>query len=235
MISSLVEAAIRSIGVALIVGMGLRLFRVRNVLAQKAAWSLVLAAAMMMPIAQSLPRSWQGIPVSMTVHLPAMHMPATVWRQGQAAAVASLAAPPQSRTAAQQFQGEPAVAGGNHFPEEAVTDSGFNPPARAAEARVPVEDAGNESSLGVLRLGAVWDAVRRVRPIEFAWGLYCAVTLALLLRLSFGMILAARIWLGAERVALDAGLGIEGGGWKDKGLDLISGSRCARVRLFPRQ
>jgi hypothetical protein len=77
MISSLVEAAIRSIGVALIVGIGLRVFRVRNVLAQKAAWSLVLAAALVMPIAQSLPKNWRG-PVSMTIH-----MPAAVWRQGR--------------------------------------------------------------------------------------------------------------------------------------------------------
>ena len=209
MISSLVEAAVRSIGVALIVGVGLRLFRVRNVLAQKAAWSMVLAAALVMPVAQSLPRGWHGLPVSLTVHMPAVHFPDAVWLQGQSAAAASLAAPLQSRTAAQQFQGEPAVAGGNHFPEAAVIDPGINPPVLAVETRTAAEDAGRDLRAADLRLRAFWDAVRRVRPIEFAWGLYCAVTLALLLRLSFGMILAARIWLGAERVALDAGLGID--------------------------
>ena len=87
MISLLVEASIRSLGVALLVGIGLRLFRVRNVLAQKAAWSLVLAAALLMPIAQSLPTRWPSVPVSMTVH-----MPASVWPQGKALLPASQAA-----------------------------------------------------------------------------------------------------------------------------------------------
>ena len=46
---SIFEAAIRMLVVALFVGGGLRLLRVRNVLAQKAAWGLVLGAAIAMP------------------------------------------------------------------------------------------------------------------------------------------------------------------------------------------
>ena len=51
MISSLlVEAALRSVLLALAVWIGLRIFSVRNVLAQKAAWGLVLASALVMPL-----------------------------------------------------------------------------------------------------------------------------------------------------------------------------------------
>ncbi|MGA2654133.1 MAG: M56 family metallopeptidase [Terracidiphilus sp.] len=198
MMSLLVEAAIRSIGVAFIVGMGLRVFRVRNVLAQKAAWSLVLAAALVMPIAQTLPKSWRG-PVSMTVHLPA-----AVWRQGVPAA--SQTATLQSRAAAQQFQVEPAVAGGNHFPAPVVSDTELNPGAQAAEPRVAAEAAPD-----ALRLAGLWGALRQVRPLAFAWALYCAVSLALLLRLCWGLILVTRIWLGAKQVELDSGLGFDFG------------------------
>ena len=46
----LIEAASRAIVVALTVWLGMRLLRVDNVLAQKAAWCLVLAAALLMPL-----------------------------------------------------------------------------------------------------------------------------------------------------------------------------------------
>ncbi len=59
MISSLIEAALRSVLVAIAVWAGLRVFRVSNVLAQKAAWGLVLASAifmpMLLPVAARLP------------------------------------------------------------------------------------------------------------------------------------------------------------------------------------
>jgi len=51
MISSLLlEATLRSMLLAFAVWIGLRLFAVRNVLAQKAAWGLVLASALLMPV-----------------------------------------------------------------------------------------------------------------------------------------------------------------------------------------
>ena len=50
MIPMLIEAALRSLLLALAVWAGLRAFRVRNVLAQKSAWGLVLALALLMPI-----------------------------------------------------------------------------------------------------------------------------------------------------------------------------------------
>jgi hypothetical protein len=50
MISLLIEAALRSLLFGLVVAIGLRAFRVRNVVAQKAAWTFVLVAAFAMPL-----------------------------------------------------------------------------------------------------------------------------------------------------------------------------------------
>jgi len=59
----LIEAALRALVVALVVWAGLRLFRVGNVLAQKAAWALVLAAAVAMPFLMR----WQRMPAFATL------------------------------------------------------------------------------------------------------------------------------------------------------------------------
>jgi beta-lactamase regulating signal transducer with metallopeptidase domain len=66
-LSSLIEAALRTLLVALAVGAGLRLLRVSNVLAQKKAWCLVLAAALAMPLLMR----WQWLSVSALIHVPA--------------------------------------------------------------------------------------------------------------------------------------------------------------------
>jgi predicted nucleic acid-binding Zn-ribbon protein len=67
MIPVLIESALRALLVALTVWAGLRLFRVSNVPAQKAAWSLVLACAVAMPLLMR----WQILPDSMAFKVPA--------------------------------------------------------------------------------------------------------------------------------------------------------------------
>ena len=71
MIAALVEAALRSLFVALAVGSGLLVFRVRNVLAQKTAWGMVLAAAVFMPLLLPLAARWQFDPANARFVLPA--------------------------------------------------------------------------------------------------------------------------------------------------------------------
>ncbi|MGA9584004.1 MAG: hypothetical protein WBQ95_01690, partial [Terracidiphilus sp.] len=72
MISSLlVEAAIRSVFLALAVWIVLRAFSVRNVLAQKAAWGLVLAGALVMPLVLPMASHWNVLPANVRVALPA--------------------------------------------------------------------------------------------------------------------------------------------------------------------
>ena len=71
MIPVLIEAALRSLLVGLAVAVGLRIFRVRNVVAQKAAWGLVLVAALAMPLLLPITARWQLLPPSAGIVLPA--------------------------------------------------------------------------------------------------------------------------------------------------------------------
>ncbi|HKD58810.1 MAG TPA: M56 family metallopeptidase [Terracidiphilus sp.] len=72
MISSLLlEAALRSAILALAVWAGLRVFNVRNVPAQKAAWGLVLVAAVTMPLLLPMASHWNVLPANVKVQLPA--------------------------------------------------------------------------------------------------------------------------------------------------------------------
>ena len=67
MISSLlVEAALRSALLALAVWIGLRILGVRNVLAQKASWGLVLAGALVMPMVLPLAAHWNVLPANVS-------------------------------------------------------------------------------------------------------------------------------------------------------------------------
>ncbi len=69
--SLLVEAAFRSVFLALAVWMGLGVLKVRNVLAQKAAWGLVLAGAVAMPLVLPMAAHWSVLPANVRVVLPA--------------------------------------------------------------------------------------------------------------------------------------------------------------------
>jgi hypothetical protein len=63
MIPIFIEAALRSLLVGLAVAAGLRIFRVRNVLAQKAAWGLVLISALAMPMLLPVTAQWNLLPL----------------------------------------------------------------------------------------------------------------------------------------------------------------------------
>jgi beta-lactamase regulating signal transducer with metallopeptidase domain len=91
-LSSLIEAALRSLLVALVVGAGLRLLRVSNVLAQKKAWCLVLAAALLMPLLMR----WQWLFVSALIRVPAPSWMQPADSRPAGTASASISVPPQT-------------------------------------------------------------------------------------------------------------------------------------------
>ena len=64
----LLEAALRALFAAVAVWTGLRILRIGNVFVQKAAWGLVLAAAIALPLAPH----WQGLPAFAALRLPAL-------------------------------------------------------------------------------------------------------------------------------------------------------------------
>ena len=68
LVPHILEAALRALLAALAVWVGLRLLSVGNVLVQKAAWGLVLVAALAMPLAPH----WQALPSFAALRLPAL-------------------------------------------------------------------------------------------------------------------------------------------------------------------
>ena len=63
----ILEAALRALLAAVAVWAGLRLLGIGNVLVQKAAWGLILVAALAMPLAPH----WQALPVFAALRIPA--------------------------------------------------------------------------------------------------------------------------------------------------------------------
>src|SRR6202042_2672067 len=62
MIATILDAALRSLLLAILVWSALRIFRVRNVLAERAAWAAVLASALVMPAVLPLSARWSVFP-----------------------------------------------------------------------------------------------------------------------------------------------------------------------------
>jgi beta-lactamase regulating signal transducer with metallopeptidase domain len=189
LIPALLEAALRSLAGALAVYAGLRIFRVSNVLAQKAAWGLVLAASLLMPLLMR----WQAVPVTAAIKLP---VPA--WRNTlePSPAVASRSIPepitalstgPQPRHSA--ALNPPAVAG-DRFPAPTISISKFTPPAPDRPA--PVQFPQQTSAPG--------STAHSFRPLTLAALLYLVVCAGLLFRLVYGLIRALEIWNSATPI-----------------------------------
>jgi uncharacterized coiled-coil protein SlyX/Zn-dependent protease with chaperone function len=180
LISALPEAGLRALALALAVWAGLRLFRVHSVRSQKAAWGLVLAAALLMPFAMR----WQ-LPGWAAIRLPAHFFGLSTKPLPAAAAAVSMAAP--------VF--EPAVKPASRLHAEPVAQPELN-----ALATVPAHPVTNTVKA---RRPAV---ARAFHPAALAGLLYMAVCALLLARLGFGLALAMKLWITAQPVALSFGL-----------------------------
>lgn len=156
MIPVLMEAALRSLLLGVGVVLALGVFRVRNVVAQKAAWSLVLLAALAMPLLLPVTARWQLLPAGLDIALPAH--PMTLLEELQARILAkggagnstpSLRAPAGAAAAGGQAAGSedaPAPASGT-TPDAPAPGPRSAPSHRASRARVSRE--GREASSAV--------------------------------------------------------------------------------------
>jgi len=200
-IPSLIELTLRALLVAAVVWAGLRLFRVRDVLAQKAAWGLVLAAAILMPFVLPLALRWRIVPAGMGVVLPAN----LLQRANQAAAHAAATQPLQRLLAAPAEKWTPAAV----LPSRSTA-------AKAAERTQPMRVSPHveASSAPVLRstmeTPPPMDRWRTaVKPglalPDLEWlavAVYFAVAAVLMLRIVFGLVSTVSLWLDAEPVEL---------------------------------
>lgn len=201
----LVESALRALVLAVAVSAGLRVFRVRNVVAAKLAWTMVLAAAVLMPALMPL-----------AARLPAAVVPAAVVRLPRLAAIVTPAIPQQAATPLPADASAP-VATHN------VQQASFARAAQAAvDAVVPAADVEPDvapsvasssragTSVGVVGgafLARCVQAVASISPMRLAGLLYLCVAGVLLLRLLFGLAVALRLWFRARPVSLPIDIG----------------------------
>jgi beta-lactamase regulating signal transducer with metallopeptidase domain len=178
-IFALPQAAMRSLALAIGVWIVLRLFRVRNVLALKCAWTLVLATAFLMPlllpIASRLPQATLVLPAFMHRTAPAS---SASWSEE------TLPSQPNLPLA----------------PHQIAAPATFHPHHTSAPATVP-------SELGVLPAPKAPAPQAPALPTFSIYAaialLYLAISALLLLRLVYGLVSAWLLWRSARPVSTD--------------------------------
>jgi BlaR1 peptidase M56 len=196
-ISAMVEAALRSLLLALAVGVGLRLFRVRNVLAQKAAWGLVLAASLVMPFLVPLAGHWQVLPSSATVSLPAHPLSLLMSQLSRldSQSVAPVAQVPRESATPMVPEHRSATT-----VERSFTPEPGSIPASGSLTSV-ISDVYQGSPEGTVPQQPI-KSHYFVSLTELAWLAYLSVAATLVFRLIFGLASAILLWMGAAPVAL---------------------------------
>lgn len=217
MIPVFIEAAARSLVVGLAVAVCLRIFRVRNVLAQKAAWGLVLVSALAMPALLRFTAQWNLLPARVNVVLPTHPMTLLeelqariLAKSGSGTKFAPLTAPiPESDP--QEIQESPT-------PEQAAaprpekTSSRTARSHRAAEPKrrasfIPGSSASPSAQSSVYSTSPMKEAqvpapVQHITisPIIMALTLYCGIATLFLVRLALGLFTTIRLWRTATQV-----------------------------------
>ena len=219
MISLFIEATLRSLLVALAVAVGLRMLRVRNVPAQKAAWGLVLVSALAMPLLLPISAQWQLLPAEFNIILPAH--PMTLLEELQAhiqaktgsgdtseprIALTSPSAPqriqesPMSEHAAgPRTKAAPARTAHTHRTAKRELDApfaadssatSFAPPSAYNVGPVPRHEMKSPTTVQPNSLS----------PLFLALTLYCAVAALLFVRLALGLFTTIRLWRSATPI-----------------------------------
>lgn len=183
MTATVMDAAVRGMALAALVGLGLGALRVTNVPARKAAWTLVLVASAGMPLL--------------------LGWPAFAGMTGRWAWVVPLGRSVAKRVASEEAR--PGVAIPVETTEEpavgAAEDAGPRAAALpmadvAAAAEAPREAAAGAASAGTGQRARRWPPLQRV----VVW-VYLAVAGALMLRLLWGVGAAWWLWSQAEEVS----------------------------------
>ena len=201
--SILVEAALRSVFLALAVWMGLRVLKVRNVLAQKAVWGVVLAGAVAMPLVLPMASHWSVLPANVRVVLPAD--PETLLEELQARI--------QAKTTPEQKPAAVAAAAGEGAPriEQQAGQSDSQPNGnRAVVATEPVSSDLDRVEYIQPQFVAQTEAAApraEVAPraalslSKILLLVYLAVAGMFLVRLGCGLIAALQLWRRAKPIS----------------------------------
>jgi len=199
MMAMLMEAALRGLLVALTVWAGLRVLRVRNVPAQKAAWGLVLAGAVAMPLVMR----WEIAPAWLRVRLPAPILrtaekpaPTPAQIQDEAVVAPSVASSRTNPEPASKGSGKLATDDNLATPASAKLDTAPSQQGALELAPMAANQAGQQSLLSDVRDWA--DGTGLFHWSVFAVIVYLAVCTVLLCRMLYGLMLAYNLWESAE-------------------------------------
>jgi hypothetical protein len=193
------DAALRSLLVAMAVWAGLRIFRVSNVVAQKAAWGLVLASAFIMPLL--LPYAARLSVLSSRAALVLPPDPETLlgkireqMRPAPVPQPSVQSGQPLESTASQPVVSKlPSPESTETADDEDSTSAPVSASSIVARTQVgppPAPQPSTPPRLGTLS----WK--------RFAFPLYGAVVAFIVLRLLFGLFRAVCIWFAASPVSL---------------------------------
>lgn len=227
MTAALIESALRALVFALAVWASLRALGVRNVVALKAAWGMVLCAALTMPLLLSLAARWSLLPGAFSIVLPArpFHwlnpsarataLPVT--RNADSATLPGVSLKSTSRTSAAEVAQirsllESAEALQHAMNAQSVSgQTGIAPSASAVPSdqgmgsRFPapvvaqVEPHG-QSSAKETHPKKAW--LPHLTALKIVWTLYAVGALLLLGRLLYGVAAALRLSITAAPVSL---------------------------------
>ncbi len=218
------DAALRAVLVALVVGIGLRLVARRNVVAQKAAWGLVLAGAFVTPFVLPWAARLAWLPSEATIVVPAQawwsaavsrlktQQPAT--GSGEARGGAELA---KETAAAGTISGATAGQMNRASNPDRTSTAAYPAQAGAVADRFPAPTISHSDAGGARPLPALPGYFLPVS--ELLWLLYGGVAAALVLRLFYGVGAAVELWQSSEPVEMEL--------WPDRGEGL-------RVRMSRR-
>jgi beta-lactamase regulating signal transducer with metallopeptidase domain len=194
----LLESGLRALAVAVVVWAGLRVFRVGNVVVQKAAWTMVLAAAVTMPLMMH----WQGMPAFATLRVPLAYL----GRGSEAVPKAASAAAPVADVGVSSLEARPSIARpilestvgvGDRFPAPVISKSEYGASSAAPLRDSVSEPISNRKSIPPQPRASLMNWQSMVGIVYFA------IVSILIFRMILGLFVALRLWLGAEPVLLD--------------------------------
>lgn len=202
MISILIDAALRSLIVGLIVALGMRVFAIRNVVVRKTAMGLVLLGALAMPLLMPVAIRFHVIPVNASAVLPAhpmtllQELQARLQAKSGSANVPKLVGDPLPAPNPPQFE-KPSNASSNLSASRDVDSAVSNPQAAPAHTH-----QGTVSAAPVRHRQSVSQSQpRTISPWSLAVSIYLAVSAVLLLRLLLGLAVTLRLWFNATPIA----------------------------------
>lgn len=217
MIPVFIEAALRSLVVGLAVAVGLRLFRVSNVPAQKAAWSFVLISALAMPLLLPITAQWDFLPARLNVVLPAH--PMTLLEELQARILAKSGSGSQfAPLTAPTAQSDPPSIHESPTPDQSSPVRSGDTPPRTARTHHSAKQENDGASIPASsisssaqsiaysanpRPGTRLPAPLRRLSVSFstlALALYGGIAAIFLIRLVLALFTTIRLWMTATPI-----------------------------------